>query len=51
VIQTVTPLSDGSGIAVTIAKYFTPNDIDINKKGIEVDSADTKMCPDPYPGL
>lgn len=48
----MTPLSDGSGVATTIAKYFTPSDIDINKKGIEVDSPDTsKMCPDPYPGL
>lgn len=52
VVQTVSALPDGSGIAVTIARYETPNKIDINKKGIEVDSPDTsKMCPDPYPGL
>ena len=52
VVQTVSPLFDGSGVAVTIAKYETPNKIGINKKGIEVDSEDTsKMCPDPYPGL
>ena len=51
VVQTVTPLMDGSGVAVTIAKYQTPNKIDINKKGIEVDGPATKasMCPDPYP--
>jgi len=52
VVQTVTPLSDGSGVAVTIAKYLTPSKVDINKKGIEVDSADTAgMCADPYPNL
>ena len=34
-VQSVHPLEDGSGLAVTIAKYFTPNGQDINKKGIE----------------
>jgi len=53
VVQTVTPLYDGSGVAVTIAKYQTPNKIDINKKGIEVDApaSKTSMCPDPYPNF
>ena len=53
VVQTVTPLMDGSGVAVTIAKYQTPNKIDINKKGIEVDTkaSKTSLCPDPYPNL
>ena len=37
VIQTVSPLSDGSGIIVTTARYQTPKRIDINKKGIAVD--------------
>jgi carboxyl-terminal processing protease len=36
-VQSVHPLGDGSGMAVTIAKYFTPNGRDINKKGIEPD--------------
>jgi carboxyl-terminal processing protease len=36
-VQTVHTLSDGSGIAITTAKYLTPNDRDINKKGIEPD--------------
>jgi carboxyl-terminal processing protease len=34
-VQSVHPLGDGSGIAVTIAKYFTPSGRDINHKGIE----------------
>jgi carboxyl-terminal processing protease len=36
-VQSVHPLGDGSGMAVTIAKYYTPNNRDINKKGIEPD--------------
>lgn len=36
-VQSVRPLGDGSGLAVTIAKYLTPNGRDINKKGIEPD--------------
>ncbi len=36
-VQSVHPLGDGSGMAVTIAKYFTPSGRDINKKGIEPD--------------
>lgn len=36
-VQQVHPLSDGSGIAVTIAHYQTPSGRDINKKGIEPD--------------
>ena len=34
-IQTVVPLSDGSALAVTVAKYQTPSGKDINKVGIE----------------
>jgi carboxyl-terminal processing protease len=37
VIQAVHTLKDGSGLAVTIARYQTPNRIDIHKKGIEPD--------------
>jgi carboxyl-terminal processing protease len=36
-VQAVRPLRDGSGIAVTIAKYYTPNGKDINKLGIKPD--------------
>ncbi len=36
-VQSVRPLDDGSGMAVTIAKYFTPNGRDINKHGIDPD--------------
>lgn len=36
-VQSVRPLGDGSGLAVTIAKYLTPNGRDINKHGIEPD--------------
>lgn len=33
-IQTIVELSDGSGVAVTVAKYQTPAGTDINKVGI-----------------
>lgn len=36
-VQSVRPLEDGSGIAVTIAKYLTPSGRDINKHGIDPD--------------
>ncbi|MGK7946557.1 MAG: carboxyl-terminal processing protease CtpC [Microcystaceae cyanobacterium] len=36
-VQSVRPLGDGSGLAVTIAKYLTPDGRDINKQGIEPD--------------
>lgn len=36
-VQSVRPLDDGSGLAVTIAKYLTPNNRDINKHGIDPD--------------
>ena len=32
VVQTIQPLSDGSAVKITIAKYFTPKGNDINKK-------------------
>ena len=37
VVQTIQPLSDGSAVKITIAKYFTPKGNDINKKGIAPD--------------
>ena len=36
-IQSLFDLSDGSGLAVTVAKYETPDHIDINKQGIQPD--------------
>jgi carboxyl-terminal processing protease len=36
-VQSVRPLEDGSGLAVTIAKYLTPSGRDINKQGISPD--------------
>ena len=35
VIQTVLTLSDGSGLKITTAEYYTPNGTEINKKGIK----------------
>ncbi len=36
-VQSVHELADGSGIAITIAHYYTPKGTDINKKGITPD--------------
>ncbi|MEA5533171.1 carboxyl-terminal processing protease CtpC [Crocosphaera sp. XPORK-15E] len=36
-VQSVRGLGDGSGLAVTIAKYLTPSGRDINKHGIDPD--------------
>ncbi|KGF71810.1 peptidase S41 [Neosynechococcus sphagnicola sy1] len=36
-VQSVHELSDGSGLAVTIAHYYTPNGTDISHKGIAPD--------------
>ncbi len=36
-IQSLFDLSDGSGLAVTVAKYETPNHTDINRQGIQPD--------------
>jgi carboxyl-terminal processing protease len=36
-VQSVHTLSDGSGVAVTIARYFPPSGIDIDHKGIAPD--------------
>ncbi|MDY6940768.1 MAG: S41 family peptidase, partial [Cyanobacteriota bacterium] len=36
-VQAVNALSDGSGLAVTIAHYYTPKGTDINKTGITPD--------------
>ncbi len=36
-VQGINRLEDGSGVNITIARYLTPNDTDINKKGISPD--------------
>lgn len=36
-VQSVHSLSDGSGLAVTVSRYYPPSGIDINKKGITPD--------------
>jgi len=45
-IQSLFDLSDGSGLAVTVAKYETPNHHDINKLGI---TPDWEVSLDPIP--
>jgi C-terminal processing protease CtpA/Prc len=42
-IQTLVQLSDGSAVAVTVARYQTPAGVDINKIGI---TPDVKLTPD-----
>jgi len=37
VVQSLEPLTDGSGVRVTIAHYLTPKGRDINQKGIQPD--------------
>lgn len=36
-IQSVNPLADGSAVSLTMGKYYTPNDISIQAKGITPD--------------
>ncbi|MBR3600420.1 MAG: carboxy- processing protease, partial [Lachnospiraceae bacterium] len=37
IVQSVMPLSDGTAIKITIAKYFTPAGTDIHELGVEPD--------------
>jgi carboxyl-terminal processing protease len=46
IIQTIRPLADNNGgVAVTLARYETPNHKDINKQGIPVDTPTNVECP------
>ena len=44
-IQTLVPLGDGSGLAVTVARYLTPDGRDIQNLGILPD----RVLPEPEP--
>lgn len=51
-MQTLTPLSDGSALAVTVARYQTPAGRDINRVGIAPDvEADLDGVPDNAAGF
>src|SRR5712691_9197276 len=47
-VQTIIPLSDGSGLRLTTAKYYTPNGRSIHGKGITPDII--VEAPKPVPG-
>jgi carboxyl-terminal processing protease len=47
-VQTIIPLGDGSGLRLTMAKYYTPAGRDIQAKGIE---PDLLVLGDPLAGL
>jgi carboxyl-terminal processing protease len=46
-VQTIIPLSDGSGLRLTTAKYFTPKGRSIQGKGIAPDIVVEQPKPDP----
>lgn len=46
-VQGITRLEDGSGVNITIARYRTPNNIDIHKRGIEPDF-EIELRPEDY---
>ena len=37
IVQNIFPFSDGSGMSMTVAKYFTPNGVSIHNTGVEPD--------------
>jgi carboxyl-terminal processing protease len=47
-VQTIIPLSDGSGLRLTTAKYFTPKGRSIHGKGITPDIV-VELPKDPAP--
>lgn len=44
-VQTIIPLSDGSGLRLTTAKYYTPKGRSIQEKGIEPDIVIENLLP------
>jgi len=48
-VQVIVPLSDGSGIKVTVARYFTPSGVCIQDIGIEPDVQ--VQVPEAYSGM
>jgi carboxyl-terminal processing protease len=48
-VQTIIPLSDGSGLRLTTAKYFTPKGRSIHGKGLSPDIAVEMPKPPPSP--
>lgn len=50
IVQQIFPLRDGSGIKVTMAKYYTPNGVCIHKTGIEPDVV-VELDEGEYPSL
>jgi carboxyl-terminal processing protease len=50
-VQELIPLTDGSSVKITVAKWFTPNGISISDKGITpkyvVTEKPTEKNPDP----
>ena len=48
-VQVIMPLSDGSGLKVTVAKYFTPSGVCIQDIGIEPDVQ--VQVPEAYSGM
>lgn len=49
-VQTIIPLSDGSGLRLTTAKYYTPNGQMIHEKGIIPDIVVEEAKPEPVEG-
>lgn len=39
IVQSIIPLSDGSALKLTVSAYYTPNGINIHKKGIDPDES------------
>lgn len=50
-VQTVIPLAEDVGLKLTIARYYTPNGISIQAKGIEPDIYLDEFDPDEYKNL
>ncbi len=50
-VQELVPLPDGSSVKITVAKWFTPNNVSISEKGITPDTIvtekPTEKTPDP----